>query len=88
MVSFNMDYYWRHKQSREAYDVSAAMSMTLCLRQSAWRILTAQKDERMGGPVSDKDRIQKPAFFEDYNYTNFLAYVLYTPLYLWAHYHI
>lgn len=36
----------------------------------------------MGGPVSDKDRIKKPAFNEDYNYTNFLAYVLYTPLYL------
>lgn len=36
----------------------------------------------MGGPVSDKDRIQKPAFHEDYNYVNFLAYILYTPLYL------
>jgi D-alanyl-lipoteichoic acid acyltransferase DltB (MBOAT superfamily) len=36
----------------------------------------------MGGPVIDKDRIQKPAFYEDYNYVNFLAYILYTPLYL------
>lgn len=36
----------------------------------------------MGGPINDKDRIQKPCFTEDYNYTNFLAYVLYTPLYL------
>ncbi|KAG2185158.1 hypothetical protein INT44_001948 [Umbelopsis vinacea] len=60
MVSFNMDYYWRNKQSRDAYD----------------------KDERMGGPVTDKDRIQQPAFYEDYNYVNFLAYILYTPLYL------
>ncbi|KAG2174919.1 hypothetical protein INT43_005981 [Umbelopsis isabellina] len=60
LVSFNMDYYWKHKQPREAYD----------------------KDERMGGPINDKDRIQKPCFAEDYNYINFLAYVLYTPLYL------
>ena len=36
----------------------------------------------MGGPISDKDRITMPCFASDYNYTNFIAYVLYPPLYL------
>ncbi|RUP50267.1 hypothetical protein BC936DRAFT_139806 [Jimgerdemannia flammicorona] len=41
-----------------------------------------QKDDRDGGPVNDKDRIATPCFEADYRYTYFLAYVLYTPLYM------
>ncbi|KAI9246875.1 MBOAT, membrane-bound O-acyltransferase family-domain-containing protein [Phascolomyces articulosus] len=40
------------------------------------------EDDRLGGPLSDKDRITVPCFESDYNYINFLAYVLYPPLYL------
>ncbi|CDS09973.1 hypothetical protein LRAMOSA02650 [Lichtheimia ramosa] len=40
------------------------------------------EDDRLGGPISDKDRITMPCFASDYNYTNFIAYVLYPPLYL------
>ncbi|KAG2220029.1 hypothetical protein INT45_012205 [Circinella minor] len=60
LVSFNMDYYWQNKKSRDEYE----------------------KDDRLGGPISDKDRITVPCFASDYNYINFLAYVLYPPLYL------
>ncbi|ORZ00156.1 MBOAT, membrane-bound O-acyltransferase family-domain-containing protein [Syncephalastrum racemosum] len=41
-----------------------------------------EKDDRIGAPVSDKDRITVPSFASDYNYVNFMAYVLYIPLYL------
>ncbi|KAI9322745.1 MBOAT, membrane-bound O-acyltransferase family-domain-containing protein [Dichotomocladium elegans] len=41
-----------------------------------------EKDDRIGGPLTDKDRVTLPCFESDYNYINFLAYVLYTPLYL------
>ncbi|KAI8141260.1 glycerol uptake protein 1 [Fennellomyces sp. T-0311] len=40
------------------------------------------EDDRLGGPLTDKDRITVPCFASDYNYVNFLAYVLYPPLYL------
>ncbi|KAL1928870.1 hypothetical protein VTP01DRAFT_2656 [Rhizomucor pusillus] len=40
------------------------------------------EDDRLAGPITDKDRIVIPCFASDYNYINFVAYVLYTPLYL------
>lgn len=43
---------------------------------------TLKKDDRLGGPLTDKDRITMPCFASDYNYIHFLAYVLYAPLYL------
>lgn len=45
-------------------------------------LLLEKKDDRLAGPLTDKDRITVPCFASDYNYINFVAYVLYTPLYL------
>ncbi|KAI8993660.1 MBOAT, membrane-bound O-acyltransferase family-domain-containing protein [Pilobolus umbonatus] len=41
-----------------------------------------QKQEKIEPPKSDKDRINTPCALSDYNYVNFISYVLYTPLLL------
>ncbi|KAF9165643.1 glycerol transporter [Actinomortierella ambigua] len=43
---------------------------------------TLVKEDRDRAPHNDKDRVQAPAFTEDYNFINYLAYALYAPLYL------
>lgn len=60
LVSFNMDYYWACRSTREGL-----------------------KDHpEREAPRQDKDRINNPLMDSEYNYSNFLAYILYTPLLL------
>ncbi|KAF9352877.1 glycerol transporter [Mortierella sp. NVP85] len=40
------------------------------------------KEERDKGPTTDKERVSIPAFAEDYNFTYYLAFTLYAPLYV------
>ncbi|KAF9304315.1 glycerol transporter [Mortierella antarctica] len=40
------------------------------------------KDDRDVAPQTDKERVSTPTFSEDYNFTYFLAFALYAPLYV------
>ncbi|KAG0346103.1 glycerol transporter [Podila humilis] len=60
LVSFNLDYYWSLRNSREAL----------------------LKEDRDLTPQTDKERVSTPAFHEDYNFTYYLAFALYAPLYV------
>ncbi|KAF8979536.1 glycerol transporter [Entomortierella lignicola] len=40
------------------------------------------KEERPKIPETDKERVSTPNFIEDYNFTNYLAFTLYAPLYV------
>ncbi|CAB4473157.1 uncharacterized protein OCT59_028303 [Rhizophagus irregularis] len=67
IISFNMDYYWLFHPSPDSTEVILGESY---------------KNDRDQAPLTEKDRIITPCFKEDYNYINYLSYVLYTPLYL------
>ncbi|KAF9357035.1 glycerol transporter [Mortierella sp. AD094] len=49
------------------------------LRQSHENI---PKEDRVKAPLTDKERVSTPNFVEDYNFTYYLAYTLYAPLYI------
>ncbi|KAF9113358.1 glycerol transporter [Mortierella sp. AM989] len=63
LVSFNLDYYWSLKQSRE-------------------NIPKEDGEDRIKISQTDKERVSTPSFTEDYNFTYYLAYTLYAPLYV------
>ncbi|KAG0290919.1 glycerol transporter [Linnemannia gamsii] len=60
LVSFNLDYYWSLRQTREE----------------------KQRIDRDRAPATDKERVSTPTFAEDYNFTYYLAFTLYAPLYV------
>ncbi|CAG8447019.1 4285_t:CDS:10 [Funneliformis caledonium] len=43
---------------------------------------STEKNDRDHAPLTEKDRIIGSCFKEDYNYINYLSYILYTPLFL------
>jgi D-alanyl-lipoteichoic acid acyltransferase DltB (MBOAT superfamily) len=70
LISFNMDYYW-----------SCHNGTTLEVWVLGWMIWL-QKKEADVATLSDRDRIDYSCNKEDYSFLNYLAYVLYSPLYL------
>ncbi|KAI8991686.1 MBOAT, membrane-bound O-acyltransferase family-domain-containing protein [Mycotypha africana] len=69
LISFNMDYYWA---CNERTNISTVTT----------RKVKGHEKQVYELPHTDKERVVKPLLDEDYNYFNFLAYVLYTPLLL------
>ncbi|KAF9984213.1 glycerol transporter [Modicella reniformis] len=60
LVSFNLDYYWSLRQTRE----------------------NATNEDRNKTALTDKERVSTPTFAEDYNFIYYLAFALYSPLYV------
>lgn len=47
------------------------------------RLIEEQKKKQLDpGSVTERDRIESPARYEDYGFLSYLAYILYSPLYL------
>ncbi|CAI2163199.1 1821_t:CDS:10 [Funneliformis geosporum] len=81
MVSFNMDYYWSYHPSPDSTEVILGDSYV----NNDCFLLWASRDNKLNldhAPLTEKDRIIGSCFKEDYNYINFLSYILYTPLFL------
>jgi len=67
MISYNLDYYWAAVRAEEGDGEEGSVI-----------------EKKRADPVnmSERDRIDAPARIEEYALLNYLAYVLYTPLYL------
>lgn len=72
LVSFNMDYYWACNKAGSS-DVSSATPVKWTL----W--LNSIKP---GSTLTDKQRPTVRHSLETYSYANYIAYVLYPPLYI------
>ncbi|KAJ3302254.1 glycerol transporter, partial [Blyttiomyces sp. JEL0837] len=71
MISFNMDYRWRclngqHSQEMKERNENHRLNCPTCL----------------AGQSCPKARVETSLRHDDYNYVNFLAHILYVPLYL------
>lgn len=77
LISFNLDYYWSIKNGgTQAIEVSLSAIGT-----EKWpnRPKKKQLDPSL---LSERERVSTPASPEAYKFRNYLAYVLYSPLYL------
>jgi len=72
LISFNMDYYWAHKDQRN--DVGPS----LFIRSEA--LVTSIQVEP--SQPSEKERTKLAHPIVEYNFLNYIAYILYPPLYI------
>ena len=81
LISFNMDSYWSSGQNGEANLLEVSQ---LCTSSSPSREHTNRYKKKQLDPsnLSDRDRVNIPAKPEDYSFQNYLAYALYSPLYI------
>lgn len=77
MISFNMDYHWS-LQSRSASPIEVG-NLILFTVDNAYMPKKKQLDP---AALSARDRISMPAKPADYSFRNFVAYALYSPLYI------
>ena len=80
LVSFNLDYYW----SLGRGNVSP-VEVSITSRTNGYKITKAdyhKKKQLDPRNLSERDRVDSPAKQQDYSFRNYLAYVLYSPLYL------
>ena len=80
LISFNMDYYW----SLDYRSGSPAEVRTFWNSKSSARPrrLTPEKKQVDPSALSERDRVSMPAPPATYNLQNYVAYILYSPLYL------
>ena len=79
LISFNMDYYWSLGYPR-ANSLDVRLSLVF---SPAWPVSDNPKKKELDlSALSDRDRVRIPAEPSAYNGRNFVAYILYSPLYL------
>lgn len=67
LISYNMDHYWAAVRKKEGNDIDGTV---------------IEKMRSYPANLNEKDRVDMPAKMQDYSLLNYMAYVLYTPLYL------
>lgn len=77
-ISFNLDYYWSLNST------SSPIEVYFQTRQcSSMYVANAPKKKQLDpANLSERNRVSVPAKPTDYTFKNYLAYVLYSPLYL------
>ena len=74
LVSFNMDYYWASRSQQQSVEVCICLLCSVC----HFNIFLP----KFSADLSTKQRSRTPHDLESYNALNYVAYALYTPLYL------
>lgn len=78
LISFNMDYYFSLDR-RGGSPIEVSLNQT----KEAWIPANAHKKKQLDpANLSERDRIATPAAAKDYNYRNYIGYIVYAPLYL------
>ena len=77
LISFNMDFCWSSGQG-------GASPLEVCSLAARFDIETNEHKKKQLDPMdlSERDRVEIPAKYQDYSFRYYLAYVLYAPLYL------
>ncbi|KAL9580422.1 MAG: hypothetical protein Q9212_004508, partial [Teloschistes hypoglaucus] len=80
LISFNLDYCWSLDRAGgsplEVNSVSAPFQISFMLADGP------KKKQLEPSDLSERDRVDIPAKSEDYSFRNYVAYILYSPLYL------
>ena len=79
LISFNFDYIWARNRSGSNSPIEVGGYINYTKKVCADDHKKKQQDP---GNLSERDRIDLPAKLEDYSFRNYLAYALYSPLYL------
>lgn len=93
LISYNLDHYWAAKQleSGESEEGSVLEVGPLSAPEherpsfedpESARLMDFQKKQKDPAHISERDRVNGPAPIGDYGLLNYIAYTLYTPLYL------
>lgn len=75
LISYNMDFYYKHKQDKETYRATHAEKCPDCLA------LMSQYGP-MSGHRCEKSRVEEPATDAEFNIVNYFGYAFYVPLFL------
>ncbi|KAI9848012.1 MAG: glycerol transporter [Thelocarpon superellum] len=83
LISFNLDYYWSlERRGSSPVEVSAGSGGARAGEEPGADVGDDKKKQLDPTDLSDRDRISTPAQAKDYNYSNYFAYVTYSPLFL------
>jgi D-alanyl-lipoteichoic acid acyltransferase DltB (MBOAT superfamily) len=79
LISFNMDYYFSlDKRGGDPIEVGQ-----YAIPPSGFLLINSHKKKQLDpANLSERDRIATPAPAKDYNFRNYVGYVIYAPLYL------
>jgi D-alanyl-lipoteichoic acid acyltransferase DltB (MBOAT superfamily) len=79
LISFNMDYYWSAASRTSGGSSPVEVSVYKLNRNSTYEQKKKQLDP---ANLSVRDRVNNPAKSDDFSFRNYIAYILYGPLYL------
>lgn len=84
LISFNFDYYWSlDRRAVSPVEVSSSTALSACSCVSKRIVANAlQKKNIDPASYSERERIDTPPSPQDFSFRNYIAYVLYSPLYL------